>query len=283
MKKKLLALILGLVLMFTFTACGGSDSESGDAGSTELNIFMWSDYLSDDVVADFENETGIKVNLSYMNDNADSVNKLTAGAGDEYDLIMTCDAYMESLINGGYLEELDLSQIPNSENINKAYWSEQNQKYCVPYLMNYIYVVYDTGLDMMKMATSIVLIGLIGNVIDTSIAISSALYEVHTNNPKLSSKELFKSGMNIGKDILGTTTNTLFFAYLGSCMTLFIYFQDYKYSFETIINSKIFAIEFTRIMISGLASFVVIPITAIITAMVCKREVNNGEKIKNNI
>ena len=144
MKKKLLALILGLVLMFTFTACGGSDSESGDAGSTELNIFMWSDYLSDDVVADFENETGIKVNLSYMNDNADSVNKLTAGAGDEYDLIMTCDAYMESLINGGYLEELDLSQIPNSENINKAYWSEQNQKYCVPYLMNYIYVVYDT-------------------------------------------------------------------------------------------------------------------------------------------
>ena len=144
MKKKLLALILGLVLMFTFTACGGSDSESGDAGSTELNIFMWSDYLSDDVVADFENETGIKVNLSYMNDNADSVNKLTAGAGDEYDLIMTCDAYMESLINGGYLEELDLSKIPNSENINKAYWSEQNQKYCVPYLMNYIYVVYDT-------------------------------------------------------------------------------------------------------------------------------------------
>ena len=145
MKKKLLALIFGLVVMFAFTACGSSDSgDSGDTASKELNIFMWSDYLSDDVVADFENETGIKVNLSYMNYNADSVNKLTAGAGDEYDLIMTCDAYMESLINGGYLEELDLSQIPNSENINKAYWSEQNQKYCIPYLMNYIYVVYDT-------------------------------------------------------------------------------------------------------------------------------------------
>ena len=145
MKKKLLALIFGLVVMFAFTACGSSDSgDSGDTASKELNIFMWSDYLSDDVVSDFENETGIKVNLSYMNDNADSVNKLTAGAGDEYDLIMTCDAYMESLINGGYLEELDLSQIPNSENINKAYWSEQNQKYCIPYLMNYIYVVYDT-------------------------------------------------------------------------------------------------------------------------------------------
>jgi spermidine/putrescine transport system substrate-binding protein len=147
MKKKLMALALGLALVFAFTACGDSDSDSsgdGDTGSKELNIFMWSDYISDETIADFEEATGIKVNLSYMNDNADSVNKLTAGAGDEYDLIMTCDAYMESLSQGGYLEELDLSKVPNSKNINKAYWSEQNQKYCVPYLMNYIYVVYDT-------------------------------------------------------------------------------------------------------------------------------------------
>jgi spermidine/putrescine transport system substrate-binding protein len=110
----------------------------------EINIFMWSDYISDDLIANFEDEYGVRVNLSYMNDNADSITKLTAGAGDGYDLIMTCDAYMESLIAGGYLEKLDLSKIPNSKNINKAYWSEQNQDYCVPYLMNYIYVVYDT-------------------------------------------------------------------------------------------------------------------------------------------
>ena len=99
---------------------------------------------SDELIENFEKEFDARVNLSYMNDNADSITKLTAGAGSEYDLIMTCDAYMESLIAGGYLEELDLSKIPNSANINKAYWSEQNQKYCVPYLMNYIYVVYDT-------------------------------------------------------------------------------------------------------------------------------------------
>jgi spermidine/putrescine transport system substrate-binding protein len=105
---------------------------------------MWSDYISDELIENFEKEFDARVNLSYMNDNADSITKLTAGAGSEYDLIMTCDAYMESLITGGYLEELDLSKIPNSANINKAYWSEQNQKYCVPYLMNYIYVVYDT-------------------------------------------------------------------------------------------------------------------------------------------
>lgn len=142
------------------------------------------------------------------------------------------------------------------------------------------YVTFDTGLNMMNLGISIVIIGLIGNIIDTSIAISSALYEVHINNPKLTTKELFLSGMNIGKDILGTTTNTLFFAYLGSCMTLFIYFQDFRYSFSAIINSKIFAIEFTRIMLSGTASFLIIPLTAIITAYACKRKDDKLEETK---
>lgn len=143
--KKLITLLIAALMLLTLASCGQSGGgEAAADGSKEINIFMWSDYISDETIANFESEYGVKVNLSYMNDNADSITKLTAGAGSEYDLIMTCDAYMESLIQGGYLEELDLSQIPNSENINKAYWSEENQGYCVPYLMNYIYVVYDT-------------------------------------------------------------------------------------------------------------------------------------------
>ena len=143
--KRLITLLIAALMLLTLASCGQSGGgEAAADGSNEINIFMWSDYISDETIANFESEYGVKVNLSYMNDNADSITKLTAGAGSEYDLIMTCDAYMESLIQGGYLEELDLSQIPNSENINKAYWSEENQGYCVPYLMNYIYVVYDT-------------------------------------------------------------------------------------------------------------------------------------------
>jgi spermidine/putrescine transport system substrate-binding protein len=136
--KKTLAMIIALAMILSLGITASA------AERKEINIFMWSDYISDDLIANFEDEYGVRVNLSYMNDNADSITKLTAGAGDGYDLIMTCDAYMESLIAGGYLEKLDLSKIPNSKNINKAYWSEQNQDYCVPYLMNYIYVVYDT-------------------------------------------------------------------------------------------------------------------------------------------
>ena len=101
--KKTLALIIALAMMLSLGITASA------AERKEINIFMWSDYISDDLIANFEDEYGVRVNLSYMNDNADSITKLTAGAGDGYDLIMTCDAYMESLIAGGYLEELDLS------------------------------------------------------------------------------------------------------------------------------------------------------------------------------
>ena len=149
--KKALTLILALTLALSLCACGGGDPKptgSGNepsAASSELNIFMWGQYISDQVVSDFEEANNCTVNISYMSDNADAVTRLTSGGGDPYDLIMTCDAYMESLIKGGYLEKLDHEQIPNADaNINEAYWFGDNRDYCVPYLMNYIYIVYDT-------------------------------------------------------------------------------------------------------------------------------------------
>ena len=81
---------------------------------------MWQQYIADDVIADFEKENDVKVNLSYMSDNADAITKLTAGGGDEYDLVMTSDAYMESLIEGDYIEKINFDNIDNSSNINEA-------------------------------------------------------------------------------------------------------------------------------------------------------------------
>lgn len=136
------------------------------------------------------------------------------------------------------------------------------------------HLTYNIGINMLNLSNSIIIIGMIGNIIDTSIAISSALYEVHINNPKLGFKELFNSGMNIGKDILGTTTNTLFFAYLGGFMSLLIFFQDFQYSFLAIINSKVFAQEFTRIILSGIAAFISIPLSSLISSTVYLRKDN---------
>lgn len=71
---------------------------------------------------------------------------------------------------------------------------------------------------------------------------------------------------SLNKDILGTTTNTLFFAFLGSYLALIIWFTDLSYSFGRIINSKVFASEAISIFCIGISAVLIIPITAIIMA-----------------
>lgn len=145
MKKKLISFLLIAVLVFSFSACGGGSGETAEGGG-ELNIYMWSDYMSDSIVQAFEEEYGIKVNFSYMSSSEEATAKLTSGGGEQYDLVMPCDADMTSLINGGHLAEINLDNIPNFENLGDAYKYREfdpENKYAIPYLMNYIYVVYN--------------------------------------------------------------------------------------------------------------------------------------------
>jgi len=125
---------------------------------------------------------------------------------------------------------------------------------------------YDVDLDFTDVSIALILIGLIGATVDTSVAISSALYEVYQNNKTLSKRELFLSGITIGKDILGTTTNTLLFAFLGEFLTLLIWFKDVNYSLLDIINNKTFCAEFIKILFSGMGCILVIPITSLIVS-----------------
>ena len=135
---------------------------------------------------------------------------------------------------------------------------------------------YDVKIDFTNIAISMILISLIGATVDSSIAISSALYEVYDNNKNLSKKDLFLSGMNIGKDILCTTNNTLMFAFLGEFMTLLIWFYKGDYSVLEIVNAKTFVSEMIKILFSAVGCIIVIPITAYITTESLKKDNNNN-------
>ena len=135
---------------------------------------------------------------------------------------------------------------------------------------------YDVKIDFTNIAISMILISLIGATVDSSIAISSALYEVYDNNKKLSKKDLFLSGINIGKDILCTTNNTLMFAFLGEFMTLLIWFYKGNYSFLEIVNAKTFVSEVIKILFSALGCIIVIPITSYITTESLKKNSKNN-------
>jgi uncharacterized membrane protein len=122
------------------------------------------------------------------------------------------------------------------------------------------------GVDFVKIGASVIIMSTIGAITDAAIAISSPMREIYYHNPNLSRRELFASGLSIGRDILGTSTNILFFAFFGGYLALLIWFKDLHYSIGEIVNSKIFSAEMVTILIAGISVTLVIPITAWITA-----------------
>lgn len=123
-------------------------------------------------------------------------------------------------------------------------------------------------LNFSKILLCEVLIGLLGAIIDVSISISSSVYEIHKSNPAITKQKLFVYGMNIGKDILGTMTNTLLFAYIGGFMTLIIYFNELHYSISDIVNAKVFCSEVFQSLCGGIGIILIIPITSFITCQI---------------
>lgn len=123
------------------------------------------------------------------------------------------------------------------------------------------------NLSFPKIVICEILIGLLGAIIDVSISISSSMNEIFKNNILISKRSLLKSGMNIGKDILGTMTNTLLFAYIGGFLTLIIWFNDLRYTFSDVINSKVFCSEVFQVISSGVGIILIIPVTAVVTLL----------------
>lgn len=120
------------------------------------------------------------------------------------------------------------------------------------------------NMDFGKILFCEVLIGLLGAVIDVSISISSSVYEIYKTNHELRKEKLFSYGIKIGKDILGTMTNTLLFAYIGGFMALVIYFKRMNYTFNNVINAKIFCSEIFQSLCGGIGIILIIPITSIV-------------------
>src|SRR5699024_4428254 len=85
------------------------------------------------------------------------------------------------------------------------------------------------GVDFVKISASVIIMSTIGAITDVAISITSPMFEIYHQHPTISQKELFKSGMSIGKDILGSNTNTLFFAFIGGYLGLLIWFKDLSY------------------------------------------------------
>ena len=110
-----------------------------------------------------------------------------------------------------------------------------------------------------------IVISALGAVMDVTMGISSSISEVHAVNPALGSRELFRSGMNVGRDMVGTMTNTLILAFLGSGFTLILYLYSLGLSQNQLFSSAYFATE----VISGISSSIGVILSIPITALIC--------------
>lgn len=161
--KKALALTCAMTMAASLflTGCGGnsnsftsstdsnSDSNSGGSngsGKRVVNVCSWGEYIDEDLIYKFEDETGIKVNYQTAESNEALYSLLKTGAGD-YDVIVPSDYMIARLIDEGMLAELNYDNIPNYEKIGEQYKSlsfDPENKYTVPYTWGTLGIIYNS-------------------------------------------------------------------------------------------------------------------------------------------
>ena len=149
--KYLLAVAASAVLL---TACGKQSTDTAQAnqapaaeqGAEEkvLNFYNWADYIPENMIADFEKETGIKVNYQTFESNEMLNAKLVAG-NSGFDLVVPGSVFAKAQIEAGLLRKLDKEQIPNYKNLDPAIMAklgkvDPNNEYLVPWGWSYVTV-----------------------------------------------------------------------------------------------------------------------------------------------
>ena len=124
-----------------------------------------------------------------------------------------------------------------------------------------------TPIGLRGLLSASVIISSLGAVMDVAMSLSSALQEVHEANNKLNTKELFTSGMNIGRDMVGTMTNTLLLAFLGSSLVLTLYIYSIGLSLNQFLSSSYLAVEVATGISSSIGVILSVPLTAIIASI----------------
>lgn len=146
MKKRLLTSVLTLLLLVSLLPT------TVLAAKNEITVYNWGQYISDgtddsmDVIHEFEEETGIKVNYLTFDSNESMYTKLKTG-GTSYDVIIPSDYMVAKLISEDMLEPIDFSNVPNFEYIDETFRNQSydpENKYSVPYTWGTVGLIYNT-------------------------------------------------------------------------------------------------------------------------------------------
>lgn len=130
-------------------------------------------------------------------------------------------------------------------------------------------------LDFPGLLSASMIIAALGALMDTGVSIASAINEIYETDSTLSVRQLFKSGMNIGKDVIGTMSNTLILVYLGSALPLVLLSNNID--LQKFFNLNQVATEISSAVIGSIAILLCVPLTALISAYLIKHQKKNIE------
>ena len=133
------------------TGASGTDSAaSGSADGGELYVYNWGEYIDEDVISQFEDETGITVVYDLFETNEEMYPVIEAGAVN-YDVVCPSDYMIQKMRENDLLAELNFDNIPNIAQIDPAYMEmsqafDPENKYSVPYCWGTVGILYNTKL-----------------------------------------------------------------------------------------------------------------------------------------
>ena len=132
-----------------------------------------------------------------------------------------------------------------------------------------------SGLNFKGILASTMILAALGALMDTAVSIASTINEIHETDKTLGVKDLFRSGMNVGHDIIGTMSNTLILVYLGNSLPLVLLSNNID--LQKFFNLNQVATEVASALIGSIAILLCVPFTAIVASWLIKNQKGNVE------
>ncbi len=145
-----------------------------------------------------------------------------------------------------------------------------------------MYIPQNIHFDFRGLLFAGILIGTMGANMDVGMSIASAMHEVKAHNPRITTVDLMKAGMNVGRDVMATMSNTLILAYAGSSLPLMLLLMAYNTPFSHIINWDIIASEVVRAIAGSMGLVFTIPVTAFVAAQIEERLGKDQDKARSD-
>jgi len=129
-----------------------------------------------------------------------------------------------------------------------------------------------SGIQVGGLLFSGLLISSLGAVMDVAMSIGSSIGEIHAQNPTISRKELFKAGMHVGRDMMGTDSNTLILAFAGGSVSMLVLDYAYDLPYQQIINSNNIGIAIMQGLSGSFGIVLAVPVTVLLAVLLYTHE-----------